>query len=583
MASFTYGWDKAENEDPGSGSTMDLPVIGAPGGARGSQVGSQTGGQGAGITPQAMGGTMSPTYTLGGGASGVPQQGYWGGPDAYAGNPNPSNQPGGNTDPTFAGRPQEGYWGGPTSYAGNPAPSNQPAQQPTKISPQTTQRNAGGFGDWQTMLQKVQAASDPQQAATARDQLARSVYSSLSDAGHDVKWQDQNTIMVDGRAYTVAGATGIAPPNNGDAGIEIGSATGPPGPGSIGGVSQGGQSGPGQPPGPGQSWYTNTMQPGTETTIRETSSGSLGNRSYDAQDWLGAVQQPNLPSDLQGWRPTTDTLYTPGDINFNDIPNYTRESLLGEMEGGETWGNTQSLLNDILKNPTALSDQVVDTLKAQQKNTLAEQQKQEEEDLRGFGASAGISDSNWLASQMSASRRGRDIGVAKAAQDVDIEAAKTRMGDKQAAANLGMQAGQLHSQNVNQATTQSLARAASIGDRTQLRESVKQAAAQMRISQDQVMSNFIGDMQRNLLTKYGIDVGAQIDAAKLNEQSAEFKEDLMFKMKQLGDQMGMAGRQLGSEEDRFATEMQYKYDVFNEQLDQRDWERRAIQDALGAS
>src|SRR5262249_46228822 len=146
-----------------------------------------------------------------------------------------------------------------------------------------------------------------------------------------------------------------------------------------------------------------------------------------------------------------------------------------------------------------------------------------------FGASSGISDSNWLANQLLSSRRARDVATAKANQDVDVQAAQTRMGDTRAAAQLGMQYGQQQAQNVQAATSSALARAATVGDRQQLREQVNQAAAQLRISQDQVMSNFVLEKEKNLLQKYGIDLGAQIDASKLNEQSAEFKEDLMFK------------------------------------------------------
>jgi len=228
---------------------------------------------------------------------------------------------------------------------------------------------------------------------------------------------------------------------------------------------------------------------------------------------------------------------------------------------------------NLLNNPTALSDQVVDTMKAQQRNTLAEQQRQQEEDMRGFGAQAGISDSRWLANQMLGSRQSRDQAAAKAAQDIDVQAAQTRMGDRRAAAQLGMQYGAQRAQALGQATSQALARSAAIGDRQQLRESVKQAAAQMRISQDQVMSNFVLEKERNLLQKYGIDLGAQIDASKLNEQSQEFKEDLAFKLQQLEQQMGLGRAQLGQAGSQFDRELQYKYDVFNQQNADQSWQR----------
>src|SRR5262245_36199898 len=134
MGSFTYGWDQpTQQTGKDLTNTSQLNPIGSPGGAIGSQVRSQANGQGAGLTPSAG------SFWSGGDKTGGKQTGYWGGPTAYAGNPDLNNQPGGASVPS-AGRQQEGFWGGPTAYAGNPAPSNQPA--PAAPAPAKT---GGGF------------------------------------------------------------------------------------------------------------------------------------------------------------------------------------------------------------------------------------------------------------------------------------------------------------------------------------------------------------------------------------------------------------------------------------------------------
>src|SRR5262245_12550436 len=495
MGALSYGFDKTLNDDTPPRVAQSGAASG--GGISGSQVGSQTAGQGAGITP--MGSTTPASQTMGFGPTYNFNDAMTGGQGFAAGEPSP-NAPGGlrlpYTTQTQPGSRTTG--GGDTTTA--------PGSQTT---------------DYSTMLNQVQSASTPQDAAVAQDQLARSLSTTLSGAGHDVKWKDQNTLMVDGRPYTVGGAS-----------------------------------------------MNNTVTPPTGGASTTNAAGP-----YSATAWTTNAGQPSLPDDLANWRPGTSPYYTPGEIDFSDIPNFTREQLLQELQGGEVNDATKSLMMSLLNNPTALSDQVVDTMKAQQRNTLAEQQRQEEEDMRGFGAQSGIADSRWLANQMLGSRQSRDQAVAKAAQDIDVQAAQTRMGDKRAAAQLGMQYGAQRAQNIGQATSQALARSAAIGDRQHLRESVKQAAAQLRISQDQVMSNFVLEKERNLLQKYGIDLGAQIDASKLNEQSAEFKEDLMFKMQQLEQQMAMAGRQLGQAGDQFNRELQYRYDVFNQQNADTAWSR----------
>ena len=52
----------------------------------------------------------------------------------------------------------------------------------------------------------------------------------------------------------------------------------------------------------------------------------------------------------------------------------------------------------------------------------------------------------------------------------------------------------------------------------------------------------------------------------------------MFKMQQLEQTLGMQGRQLGSQEDMFNRELQYKYDVFNQNVRDSDWAKQHWED-----
>lgn len=387
-------------------------------------------------------------------------------------------------------------------------------------------------------LTKLSAATDPTAHATAKDELSRTLFQTLSTAGHDVKW-DNDTLMVDGRPYTVAGGDGPQ-------------AT----PGSMG------------------SGFTPAPPANPRDALMQSLAAPQGQASLNNTLAQGGIADPSLTGNESTWQPTTAPLYTPGEIGFDDIPQFTREGLVGEMEGDPTSMKANSLIDSILSHPESMDAHTTDTMKAKYKDTLAEQQRQEEEDMLGFGSSAGIADSNWLASQRLASRRGRDMGVAKANQDVDIQAAKQNQQDRLNAAGVGLSRQQTHNAAIQAATNASLQKSAITGDRLQLRESVKQEAARLRISQEQVMSNFILEKQRNMIQKYGIDVGAQLDAQKLNQLDAHHREDLMQKMAELDAHMADSAAGRGQSADQFGQRMQFDYDQFNHQLDNDEWEHQ---------
>jgi hypothetical protein len=95
-----------------------------------------------------------------------------------------------------------------------------------------------------------------------------------------------------------------------------------------------------------------------------------------------------------------------------------------------------------------------------------------------------------------------------------------------------------------------LRRAAATTDRLSLREQVGQAAAELGISRDKLMSDWLQALMDDATQRYGIDVAASVDREKLAQAGGEFKEDLAFRIMALEtetrfkyDQLGESGRQ----------------------------------------
>lgn len=93
----------------------------------------------------------------------------------------------------------------PTSVgaAAAPAASAPPA---AGAAPSASAPNTAAYQD---ALAKIQQTTDPQQQAVLKDQLARTVFSTLKTAGHDVKWNGDQ-LMIDGRPYVVGGDSGTS-------------------------------------------------------------------------------------------------------------------------------------------------------------------------------------------------------------------------------------------------------------------------------------------------------------------------------------------------------------------------------------
>lgn len=140
----------------------------------------------------------SPTAPLRGQATPAPAQTLAGaGWSALAGVPPPAPTPAPASTPSP-----------PTS------PTSPPPPPPNQPSSSRERKGGGELTDHFTNLaSQVATATDPQQQAVLKDQLARNVYGALADAGHDVKWEGEQ-LVVDGRKYIV-GAGKAAPVSGG--------------------------------------------------------------------------------------------------------------------------------------------------------------------------------------------------------------------------------------------------------------------------------------------------------------------------------------------------------------------------------
>lgn len=90
-----------------------------------------------------------------------------------------------------------------------------------------------------------------------------------------------------------------------------------------------------------------------------------------------------------------------------------------------------------------------------------------------------------------------------------------------------------------------LKRAAATTDRLSLREQASQAAAELGISRDKLMSDWLQALMDDATQRYGIDIAATVDREKLAQAGAEFKENLAFQIMALDKEMGFKYAQLG--------------------------------------
>lgn len=90
-----------------------------------------------------------------------------------------------------------------------------------------------------------------------------------------------------------------------------------------------------------------------------------------------------------------------------------------------------------------------------------------------------------------------------------------------------------------------LAASSQKGDRMAFEEQIKQKATELGQSADTIRQNYVLGLLHDATTKYGIDVGASIDRAKLSQAGVEFQQDLAFRLQQLAQQDRQFGASYG--------------------------------------
>lgn len=98
---------------------------------------------------------------------------------------------------------------GPQTPAVAPTPAGTPAKAPTGTGGPAGTLQTRSEGDayrqsraYADTLRQINDATDPTQAAMLQDKLGRELFQTLTQQGHDVKWQGDQ-LMVDGRPYVV--------------------------------------------------------------------------------------------------------------------------------------------------------------------------------------------------------------------------------------------------------------------------------------------------------------------------------------------------------------------------------------------
>ncbi len=238
-----------------------------------------------------------------------------------------------------------------------------------------------------------------------------------------------------------------------------------------------------------------------------------------------------------------------------------------------------------LKNPYSLDERTVDTLKGRNKDELAEMQQADAENMLNTSWERGSAGSAFDKAEANASRRDRDRAIIGSNREIDVRAAETRKGDERAALELANQSrGQSYQQRhgtaalkesasqasaaskqsmVGTATQASLNRAALTGDRMQLRESVNQEAARLKISADELQQRYAIAAMQDATQRYGIDLDMAQFTQQLKTRGREFAEEMSFKLAQMGQQNEQFGASYGLDAAKFqADEEQRAFDNY---------------------
>lgn len=304
--------------------------------------------------------------------------------------------------------------------------------------------------------------------------------------------------------------------------------------------------------------------------------------------------------------------YTPGTLGPAELP-WSYDSLMSDLQSGNpVTADTDALIQRILQHPESMDPQTVAMLKARDDEEQGQAALSEDQAAKRFGFNNGLADSNWLASERAATARSADAAQIANRRTIDLTAASTNAEDRLKAASLGAsyqgqranqqnaavstagglalgKAGQETSrftatEQAKQAGAASRQQAVSLAvdtafksaaegrDRFALNESLKQQATQLGISQDKLTQDYVVNTLADLTKRYGIDVGANIDLAKLKEQSREFQQDLLVKIQQMKILAAQWQAEMEQRDRQFGSNLALNYDQLNSSNENSWWQ-----------
>ena len=255
---------------------------------------------------------------------------------------------------------------------------------------------------------------------------------------------------------------------------------------------------------------------------------------------------------------TTYQPYVPGNIpGITGVPGY--QDILSDMERYGPSSQLQQPVADayswMLQNPESLGPRERATMQAASREEASQMAQTANEELRSGAYARGIQGSPWMAAEEGRTNRARDESIIASNRGIDIEAARTNTADRRAAAEAASKymftAQGMRQNQVAAAANQSIQKVAAEGNRLALQEQVKQEAARLGLSRDQLLTSWLTAQMQDATSRYGIDVekelrnrGMDIDLQKLAQASEEFKLDLALRWAQLMYGTGLGYGQL---------------------------------------
>lgn len=484
----------------------------------------------------------------------------------------------------------ESAWGGspsptpPAASKAAPASGGQSMVEQLGVAPAPAAGAGGSAPDYTPHVAAVNNASDPQSAAVAQDQMARTVASDLKSAGHDVSYSATGQMMVDGRPYDIGGnlprtnvTPGAAPSTPAAPGVPTDAASIQQSITQSWADAHGGQA---IPPDQLAYWTLKAQTPDTYSdgyirvgwnpylaTRMNTGSASADPALAGMDGVIGrdpGGSAAGTPGGAPGggtidynqlWSgPSPGSTYSAGQIGEADLP-FDYASLQASMNAPTVVdAATTGRVNDLLTNPDSLDPRTVQMMESRDAEQQMESARSADQEAQRQGYKTGLTDAPWLASQRASDLMTANNQIIGNRRNIEITAAQTNKADERAAAQIGVgYQNQLKGQQqeaVKTAVSGALAKAAESRNRFELNENLKLEAAKLNLSADTLKAQYAMSVMSSLDKRYGVDVGAQIDYSKLREQSTEFQSEFLYKLQALDQQDKQFGANLGLQYDQ---------------------------------